>query len=338
MNTAANMFFLASRYDNATFAYAARSIMNSTDLNDLWGSAALALLHWDSSGSFVDVQSQPRDTVWPSRYVGFFRDEWTDVPSLGQPHGNATWLAYKGGNMAWTHGHLDAGAFVFESMGNRWAWDLGAGWYGLPDYFGDKRWEYYRTNSSGHNVLTLDAKNFNATAVVPITAFASNSTARFSVLNMTDAYSESSATNMYRGFAMLEVNGVNQTLIVDELGKSSAQVATWAMHTTANIIVKDSKDRAYLIGTSALLVKLVDASMCPGAVISVVNVTLTSPQKPLLGMRKLVVSAPAQTCTRLSIVLSDDYVSAGQGFSVNPVQAWATQGPIVVETVDGGRV
>ena len=62
------------------------------------------------------------------------------------------------------HNDLDAGSFVFEMAGHRWASDLGADSYGLPGYFTKsaahgKRYSYYRKSTRGHNTLTFDGRD-----------------------------------------------------------------------------------------------------------------------------------------------------------------------------------
>jgi hypothetical protein len=53
---------------------------------------------------------------------------------------------------------LDAGQFVYSAAGQRWIADLGPDNYALPGYFGplEGRYQYYRKNSHGHNVLSFD--------------------------------------------------------------------------------------------------------------------------------------------------------------------------------------
>ncbi|ESK92034.1 heparinase ii iii family protein [Moniliophthora roreri MCA 2997] len=61
------------------------------------------------------------------------------------------------------HNDLDAGDFVIDAMGIRWAGELGSGDYLAPGYFvGDKqddqRWMYYRTMTEGQNTLLINKK------------------------------------------------------------------------------------------------------------------------------------------------------------------------------------
>ncbi|MEK7949928.1 heparinase II/III domain-containing protein [Luteolibacter soli] len=79
----------------------------------------------------------------------FFRSGWD---------ADASWLAIKGGTGAASHGHLDAGSFVYEAGGVRWFHDLGSDDYNMPGYFGKQRWDYLRLNNFSHNTLVIDGK------------------------------------------------------------------------------------------------------------------------------------------------------------------------------------
>ncbi len=79
----------------------------------------------------------------------FFRSAWTP---------DAAWLAIKGGTGAASHGHLDAGSFVYEAGGIRWFHDMGKENYNLPGYFGKQRWEYFRLTNFSHNTLVIGGK------------------------------------------------------------------------------------------------------------------------------------------------------------------------------------
>jgi hypothetical protein len=79
----------------------------------------------------------------------FFRTAWTP---------DAAWLAIKGGTGAASHGHLDAGVFVYEAGGIRWFHDMGKDNYNMPGYFGKQRWDYFRLTNLSHNTLVIGGK------------------------------------------------------------------------------------------------------------------------------------------------------------------------------------
>lgn len=94
--------------------------------------------------------------------VAMFRTSWTDP--------NAMYLAAKGGRASTNHGHMDAGSFVFEADGVRWAVDLGGVNYnkyeqqgvGIWDRKqGGERWKVFRYGNRTHNTLTVDEQEHN---------------------------------------------------------------------------------------------------------------------------------------------------------------------------------
>lgn len=62
------------------------------------------------------------------------------------------------------HGNLDAGTFVLEALGERWAGELCHNDYLAPGYFGSEaqdseRWTYYRCMTEGQNTLSFNGQN-----------------------------------------------------------------------------------------------------------------------------------------------------------------------------------
>ena len=96
-----------------------------------------------------------------------FRSGWTGEDD--------TYFAVKGGCATDSHGHVDAGSFIFESDGVGWALDLG-----MQDYHqlesrgvdlwnirpGSQRWDVFRISEYSHNVMTVNGSradvNFRA--------------------------------------------------------------------------------------------------------------------------------------------------------------------------------
>lgn len=104
----------------------------------------------------------------------------------------ASWLAIKGGTANHSHAHMDAGSFVFEALGVRWALDpvrdeyafLRAAGYRQSEIFNykpdSKRWAVFRLGPEGHNILRFDGAPQNvdgAATVGPIVASTDGSAA-----------------------------------------------------------------------------------------------------------------------------------------------------------------
>jgi len=108
--------------------------------------------------------------------VGVFRSSWTDS--------NALFLSFKGGSAKNNHAHMDAGSFVLDADGVRWASDLGSqnyysieskGWALFNMKQDSDRWRVYRLNNFSHNTLTLGGKLHNVAGDARITTFTGNS-------------------------------------------------------------------------------------------------------------------------------------------------------------------
>ena len=84
------------------------------------------------------------------------------------------YLAFKGGKASYNHGHMDAGSFVFDAFGMRWACDLGTQPYAPVEKAFQKynksfwsmkqtsfRWKVFRLGSKAHNTLTVNSRQHN---------------------------------------------------------------------------------------------------------------------------------------------------------------------------------
>lgn len=104
------------------------------------------------------------------------RSSWTDIDAL--------YVAVKAGKLVGhqTHNDLDAGDFVIDALGTRWAGELGSGDYLSTGYFSSddqdsQRWLYYRKRTEGQNTILVGQENQDVTAA-PVTQFESTGEAQ----------------------------------------------------------------------------------------------------------------------------------------------------------------
>lgn len=209
-----------------------------------WSREALGLLmknrNWQAKTS--DTRFHPLHLLWlPSvpakseqldltaRFGGeqelaFARTTW-DV--------NAAWLAIKGGTGAASHGHLDAGSFVYEAGGVRWFVDLGKEDYNLPGYFGKQRWQYFRLNNRSHNTLVIaDALQEVPLPGCPVTPWKEEADEITSCeIDLTPAYARQCASAKRMVFFHRKNGGVT---LEDRIGKPTGDVR-WALVTDARV-------------------------------------------------------------------------------------------------------
>lgn len=163
--------------------------------------------------------------------MGFFRTGWEQ---------NASWLAIKGGTGAASHGHLDAGSFVYEAKGIRWFVDLGSDNYNLPSYFGDKRWEYFRLTNRSHNTLIIDDLLQAAPkAPCPITASGTDKSTAWLSIDLNPAYAAQAASVTRKATFNLK-SGATQ---IDDHLKNPKGPVRWAVLTEAEVTISGNTVR-----------------------------------------------------------------------------------------------
>ncbi len=149
---------------------------------------------------------------------------------------DAAWLAIKGGTGAASHGHLDAGSFVYEAGGVRWFVDLGKEDYNLPGYFGKQRWQYFRLNNRSHNTLVIaDALQDTPMPGCPVTPWTKDSDQITSCeIDLTRAYAKHCA-NANRKVYFNRANG--GVILEDRIEKPLGDVR-WAVVTDARVSIQ----------------------------------------------------------------------------------------------------
>lgn len=144
-------------------------------------------------------------------------------------------VGFKGAGVPNAHAHLDAGGFVLEAFGERWADDLGPEDYDLPGYWdmteGGRRWDYFRLGSLSHNVVTINGANQRTPCRVPLTRFANEITTSSAVADLGEAYA-GQAIACLRGVAIAP----GFVHVQDEVtGLHDGDEARWALLTMAEI-------------------------------------------------------------------------------------------------------
>ncbi|KAH8821971.1 hypothetical protein F5884DRAFT_746259 [Xylogone sp. PMI_703] len=238
------LFFYADQYHVPRYALYQRDRPDAPDpVSMFWYNPQV------TGGWFVDFpldRSFPCDNdAWVS-----MRSTWTDPAGLfaamkaGKPTGHQT------------HGHIDAGSFVLDALGERWAGELCQGDYLSTGYFSSEaqdspRWLYYRCRTEGHNTIMYNNSN---QIVDPYLAsgpssthgeeseikYAADQSTAYWIADLTNAYN---GTVIKRGIRLL--NRRKQVLIQDEITNATAK-SQWRMHTNASITCSGDGRTAFL--------------------------------------------------------------------------------------------
>lgn len=185
--------------------------------------------------------------------TGMFRTSWTD------PDGMA--LGFHAGRQNVAHFQYDAGTFVLDAGGVRWAVDPGDGRGDADGYFGGKGERlFYRRLAEGHNTLVINpngspGQRLDANPRLLNHAFADD--VSFAVFDLTSAYD-----NAIRIVRRFELDRSGQTACVtDEVELREPGEIYWFMHTRAEIeIGTDGRWAVLSSGDHQLRVCLEDES------------------------------------------------------------------------------
>jgi hypothetical protein len=194
----------------------------------LWGieptkvSHPLAALWWSDPGQ---APMPARDACFRGVECVTLRSRWDD------PDG--WFVAMQCGRNIVGHKQADLGTFVMEALGERWAIDLGPDDYNLPEFFGGKRFTYYRLRAEGHNVIVAgpDASaGQDLQAGGTITRFDADPTYPQAEADLTPAY-----PNLTKLTRRIALPGRSSVLIEDTLESAGDLPVWWFMHTRATI-------------------------------------------------------------------------------------------------------
>ncbi len=237
----------AFQTDDAPDAFV-KDTSDSTERNGTGKDCALSLLWYNRDFSAeIDFSDEPLA-------VNLQSDAGQDIVVMRSAYRdeNATYAAIKGGYNFINHGDLDIGTFVFDSMGERWAEELGTGNYDAPGYFmnlpAGGRWKYYSKRAEGQNTLvinpelTLDDQYVLARAEVA--SFEETNDGAKAVIDMTDAYSMNMAKTVTREFELY--NDRSSLRITDTVDCFIKSDIYWFMHTKADISISEDGKTAVL--------------------------------------------------------------------------------------------
>ncbi len=197
------------------------------------GDHPLSLLWYVPSPLPPRDSTTPRDRVFLGIHTALMRQNWSR---------QAAYVGFYAGHNGVAHSHLEMGTFVFDAMGERWVEELGVDDYDLPGYFGAQRWNYYRLNSQGQNVMLFDGANQATMAKGILTSSGASNGSAHAIADLTAGYA-TCAHRVRRGVRLVDERRLLQ--VQDEFELKQPAVYQWQIHTRAEIVL--AVDRARLV-------------------------------------------------------------------------------------------
>ncbi len=232
----AAVYWLARHFDRPAWA-AAEDPLFAKSTRSSWLSC-LTLLWRDPAAPPPENQLPLHWTSRNSVPVSVHRESWEKPESV--------FIGVKAGPPAASHGQMDAGSFVLDANGVRWAHDLGMEKYHQVESQGIAlwhthqnagRWRVFRNNNLSHNTLVIDGQLQHAGGDALMVRFSDDPAFPHSVVDMSTAY-HAQVEQAQRGIALLP-GGV--VLVRDHLtGLRPGAEVRWGMVTRAEALQNEN--------------------------------------------------------------------------------------------------
>ena len=235
------VFWFAQNYNQPSITWHQHQFWKHASMRDTSGLVrsrfSPLILLWYQSTAVI-----PETRFWVGRgsnSVAMFRSSWTDP--------EAVYLAIKGGSPGVSHGHMDAGTFVIDAEGLRWAVDLGPENYHKIETLGMKlwsreqggqRWSIFRYNNLSHSTLVVNGRHQIVKGTAPMIRYSEEQSFPHVVFDLSEVYGGQLA-QAYRGGALLP----DGTIVIQDEFKATDEAATvrWAMVTPAEVTINSDK-------------------------------------------------------------------------------------------------
>lgn len=259
--------------------------------------APLSLLWWgaDPAGG----ASPP--TAWTGRgtaEIAVLRERWGDPEAVA--------VSLKGGALAVSHGHLDAGSVMLEADGVRWIEEHGmepaiyAGTDAWSVADGSKRWRYLRVSNLGHATLVLGDRLQSSAGANPVGEPRREGDGWAVEMDGSAAL----AGQCRRWTRTVSLHG-RRVRIADRVLEADPGLALGWRLTTRTTVAVDADGRSAILsqGGKRLLVRVVEAP--PGARLAALPMDPPAdpPQSPNPDWRMLVLAMPAPLPADLALAV-----------------------------------
>lgn len=305
------------------------------------------LLLWYPSAVEKRPAATPLDCLYRGKDnrvgTGSFRSAWEDP--------RAWYLGFHAGSNLANHGQADAGSFVLDCEGVRFAVDVGDGRHDharSQDYFSKDKQRNYRWRAEGNNVVVLSPGTHvgqNMKGNPKHQAYESSAERAFSVVDLTSCYQDApkntgdqkqaaqqdgqaaNCARYLRGFRLDRRNDL--AVIQDEIELRKPEAVYWFMHTQADLkIAADGRSatltqdgrtlHAMLSGTPEAKFIAMEARSMLADTASAKTIEIAKFPQPQL--RKLAVKTDG--VTRISFAVTFSRVGLRTPPDFNPLQSW----------------
>jgi hypothetical protein len=230
------MFYFAEKTRDPALLWVERENLLRSDAKRLARNRLVPAAMIFGRGIDVGHPSPPKALTWTGngkQPVAMMRTSWTDPAAI--------FVGVKGGSAGDNHAHMDAGSFVMEADGVRWAMDFGADDYNRLETAGvdlwtrtqaSQRWQVFRYNNMAHSTLTVNDSLHVMAGRATIIATSASPRFMHAVVDLTPVLAGSVA-KATRGVAIVDGDHVEVRDEIETLGRPA--LVRWNMVTPATV-------------------------------------------------------------------------------------------------------
>lgn len=234
------MWWLAWKYKDISMLYNEQRLLNNYTESDETRLIPMCALFSDGL-DFSKPIEPPAKHLWSGKGdtpVVLVHGDWSFTET-------DSFLGVKGGMAKRSHGHMDAGSFVFDAFGKRWAEDLM-----VPEYtsvenaitaaggnFWDQgqnsmRWDVFVMTNYAHNTLTVNGEKHNVGGFATLERVIDTETEKGGVFNIAPAL----GSRVSSAVRTVKLVNYKQLVVIDEITASSSPAEIeWRMMTRATV-------------------------------------------------------------------------------------------------------
>ena len=235
-------FWFAKKTNNANLLFEEnKSMQAGTFLKSIEEERLLpAVLTFAKDIDFSNITA-PNQQVWAGKGetpVVMVRTDWNSK--------TGEYLGVKGGSASTSHAHMDAGTFVYDSQGLRWAMDFGLQSYITLESKGvdlwgigqdAQRWDVFRLNNKNHNTLTINNKKHNYSGEAMLLETFNSPTEKGGKFDLSDIF-KGEISNAIRKVVLKNDNYLQ---VEDEVSTNDKEaLVRWTMVTPATVKIQNS--------------------------------------------------------------------------------------------------
>jgi len=229
------MFWFADKLKDQSLLFTEKEYLLTSKYNVKSNRLLPAAMIWGKGIKVNDI-TVPTTNFWfgkAENEIAVLRSGWAKDKDI--------YVGFKGGTASVGHAHMDAGSFVLDMDGVRWASELGMQQYNSLESAGlgiwemsqkSQRWQVFRLNNHSHNTLTVNGKLHNMVGNAKLVSKNTDPDFTAAVFDLSSVF-QPDLQKAQRGIAIINKN---QVALRDEIVAGDKEVLVrWAMLSPAKV-------------------------------------------------------------------------------------------------------